>query len=153
MALCLTALVYPAAQARPDGKLDFRFVCKLGRDRAIVSTENGLARYRYISQGQVKLDIREDKSKRNAFYRYDLVGLSGSSQQVRFVRGRHSYGISSLFIAQGRADWAALFVAHDNKLLRWEKCEGTDSFNEDHQLDRLQKDPLGNFALSVAEPY
>lgn len=146
-------LVNPAAEARPDSKPDFRFVCKLGRDRAIIATENGIARYRYISHGKVALDIQENKSRANVFYRYESVGLSGASQQLRFVRGRFSYGIASLFIAKGQADWAALFVLRNNKLIRWQKCEGIDWFDEDHRLDRLPKDPLGSLAASNTEPH
>ena len=152
LGLCLQLAAQPAAQARPDGNLKFRFVCKLGPDSAVISTENGRAVYRYLSRGKVSLEILQDVKARNAFYRYDLVGGSGSSQQIRFVKGRYSYGIASLVIARpGGADWAALFVVQDGKLLRWNKCTGNDWFNEDHQLARLPKDPMDNLAVSNNE--
>jgi len=85
----------------------------------------------------------ENRGAPNLFYRYDLLGVKGAGQQLRFKSGPYSYGIRSWFIAgPGGDEGVAFFLLKDDKLTKWRLCKGYDWFTEDNQLKRLPHDPL-----------
>ena len=129
--------------ARPNGKPNFSLTCGVGSKSVSITTQDGRLVYSYGTPRRTELEIRESRDTPNTFYRYDLLGVKGGGQQLRFTHGDYSYGISSWFIAGRDGDeGVAFFILRDGKLLKWRECKGSDWFTEDNQLDRLPRDPL-----------
>ena len=129
--------------AESSGNPDFHLVCRVGSKAVRITTESDRLVYRFGGSRRVELEIMEDQKAPNLFYRYDLLGVKGGGQQLRFTSGRYSYGISSWFIAgPSGEEGLAFFLLKDGKLVKWRACKGDDWFTEDNQLKRLPRDPL-----------
>jgi len=143
---CFAALALVASNplaARPNGNPNFHLTCGVGSKRVVITTEAGHLVYRFGKPHHTELQLRENRDAPNVFYRYDLLGVKGSGQQLRFASGQYSYGISSWFIAgAGGDEGVAFFILKDGKLIKWRECKGDDWFTEDNQLSRLPRDPL-----------
>jgi len=151
--LLLTAMVVQErGPGRIDGNPNFHFVCSVGTKQASITTEGGRLVYRYGRPRQPELTIRQSSSAPNVFYRIDWWP-SANSQQLRFVNGRYSYGVSSWFVAgRGAEEGVGLFVMRDGKVVSWRRCRGDDWFSEDNQLGRLPQDRMENVSATLDRP-
>lgn len=139
----LAMLLPPPLIAQTSRNPDFRLSCGVGGKRVQITTEGGLLVYRFGTTQRTELEIVENRQAPNVFYRYDLLGVKGAGQQLRFTNGRYSYGIHSWFIAgPSGEEGVAFFLLKDGKLTSWRSCKGDDWFTEDNQLKRLPRDPL-----------
>ena len=148
LAFTAFTVVPGSTSARPNGNPVFNFVCKLGREQASFTTENGLLVYRYGRKGRTELEIRQKRDAPNVFYLYQSLSFSGAGQQLRFVNGTYSYGVESWFYGgRGAREGVGFFVMKGDRVIRWKRCGDGAWLTEDHQLDRLPTDtvdaPLG----------
>ena len=150
--LLIALLVQDLRPGRIDGNPNFQFVCKVGSKQASITTENGGLVYRFGRPGRPELTIRQEPSRPNVFYRIDWWPHA-NSQQLRFAIGRHSYGVSSWFVAgRNGEEGVGLFVMRDGKVISWRRCGGGDWFSEDNQFGRLPQDPLENVSATLDRP-
>jgi len=145
--LCITAALSVTLAAPLFAKSgrnpDFHLKCGFGSKRVLITTEGGLLIYRFGTTRHTELEIKENPEQANAFYRFDLLGVKGGGQQLRFKNGPYSYGVKSWFIA-GRdgEEGSAFFLLKNGRLAKWRLCKTYDGFTEGNQLKRLQHDPL-----------
>lgn len=150
--LFMALLIQQHGPSRIDDKSNFQFVCKVGRKQASIATEHGALVFSLGRPGKPELIIRQEPSRSNVLYRIDWWPHA-NSQQLRFVNGRYSYGVSSWYVAgcEGE-DGVRLFIMRDGKIISWRKCGGGGWFSEDNQFGRLPQDPLENVSATFDRP-